>query len=106
MGGNATFSGTTYQARLIAYVYVHILAQSPLGWLGAAADDTPLAVSGEVKGPGDDARIEFGESQSAIEVQVKHGLSGGSKLDEVIERVGAGNNIQMGLFIHRTWNGT
>ena len=58
MGGDATFSGTTYQARVIAYAYVHVLAQMRLGWLGAV-DDTPLAVSGEVKGPGDDMRISL-----------------------------------------------
>ena len=57
-----------------------------LGWLGAA-DDTPLAVSGEVKGPGDDARIELGDRRSSIEVQAKHGLTGGAKLDEVVERI-------------------
>jgi tetratricopeptide (TPR) repeat protein len=87
VGGDATFIGTTYQARVIAYVYVHILAQMRLGWLGAA-DDTPLAISGETQGPGDDAQIEFGDRHPAIEVQAKHGLTGGAKLQEVVERLG------------------
>ena len=86
MSGSATFSGTTYQSRLIAYVYVHILAQRRLGWLGTS-DDTPLAISGETDGPGDDAEIEFGERHPPIEVQAKHGLTAGAKLQEVIERL-------------------
>jgi tetratricopeptide (TPR) repeat protein len=59
-----------------------------LGWLNPA-DDTPLAVSGETDGPGDDARIEFGERHPPVEVQAKHGLSAGMKLEEVIDRIRA-----------------
>lgn len=86
MGGNATFAGTTFQARVIAYIYAHVLTQSPLGWF-VPQDDTPLAVSGETDGPGDDARIEFGSRHPAIEVQAKHGLTGGGKLQEVFQRI-------------------
>jgi tetratricopeptide (TPR) repeat protein len=57
-----------------------------LGWL-SPADDTPLAVSGETDGPGDDALIEFGERHPALEVQAKHGLTAGAKLGEVIDRI-------------------
>ncbi len=60
MGGNATVSGTNYQAGVIAYVFVHVLAEARLRWL--KTDDTPSAVSGEVKGPGDDARVECNSS--------------------------------------------
>ena len=73
MGGDATFSGTNYQANALAYVFVHVLTESKLRWL-AVADDTPVAVSGEVRGPGDDARIEFRSGVAAVEVQAKHGL--------------------------------
>nr|WP_128795572.1 hypothetical protein [Corallococcus coralloides] len=86
MGGDATFFGTTYQARVIAYIYVHILAGMRLGWL-SPVDDTPIAVSGETDGPGDDARIEFGDRHPAIEVQAKHGMTGGAKLQEMLARV-------------------
>jgi tetratricopeptide (TPR) repeat protein len=86
MGGNATFAGTTFQARVIAYIYVHLLAQSPLRWF-VPRDDTPLAVSGETDGPGDDARVEFGSRHPAIEVQAKHGLTAGVKLQEVFQRM-------------------
>jgi tetratricopeptide (TPR) repeat protein len=84
MGGDATFSGTSYQGRIIAFVETHILAQQRLGWLGPV-DDTPTAVSGETEGPGDDARVEFGTDGEPIEIQAKHGLTAGAKLDEVIE---------------------
>ncbi len=86
MSGDATFAGTTYQARVIAFVYVHMLGQMRLNWV-PPYDDTPIAVSGETDGPGDDARIEFRERLAPLEVQAKHGLSGGAKLDEVIERL-------------------
>ena len=86
MGGDATFTGTTYQARVIAFLYVHVLARMRLGWF-APADDTPLAVSGETDGPGDDARLEFGSKLPPAEVQAKHGLTGGAELDKVVDRL-------------------
>src|SRR5258708_2425529 len=88
MGGDATFSGTTYQANVIAYIYAHILAQARLGWL-SPADDTPIAVSGETGGPGDDALVEFGDRHSPIEVQAKRGLTAGAELNEVVDRIRA-----------------
>jgi tetratricopeptide (TPR) repeat protein len=84
MGGNATFSGTTYQAGVIAFISVHIVTETKLRWL-PVADDTPVAVSGEVKGPGDDARIEFGMGLAPIEVQAKHGLKGQKAIEEVFQ---------------------
>ena len=86
MGGNATFSGTTYQAGVIAFVSVHIVTETKLRWL-PVADDTPVAVSGEVKGPGDDARIEFAVGQAPIEVQAKHGLKGQKAIEEFFRTV-------------------
>ena len=74
MGGTATFSGVNFQAKVIAYIYVHILTQQPLGWFGNL-DDKPIAVSGETSGPGDDARIGFGSRYESVEIQAKHGLS-------------------------------
>ena len=68
---------------MIAYVYVHILAQARLGWL-ELFDDTPIGISGETAGPGDDARIEFGDRHPPVEVQAKHGLTGGQKLSETV----------------------
>ena len=85
MGGDATFSGTTYQANVIAYVAVHVITDTKLRWL-PILDDTPVAIAGEVKGPGDDARLEFASS-APIEVQVKHGLKGYKTTEEIITTV-------------------
>ena len=86
MGGEGTFSGTTYQAGVIGYVCAHILAQSRLGWFGDRIDDTPVAISGEVRGPGDDASVEL-KSARSFEFQAKHGLTGGKKFQETIARI-------------------
>jgi tetratricopeptide (TPR) repeat protein len=86
VSGPGNFAGTTYQARVIAYVYVHVLAQARLGWI-ELFDDTPIGVSGETSGPGDDARLEFGERHHPVEVQAKHGLKAGTKLFEAIADV-------------------
>lgn len=104
MGGDATFSGTTYQAKVIALVYTHVLAQIRLGWF-SPADDTPIAVSGEVQGPGDDAKVEFGALLADAEVQAKHGLTGGDELSKVVERLctqtPAGQTIPVVLAVDR-----
>jgi tetratricopeptide (TPR) repeat protein len=73
VSGDGTFAGTNYQASVIAFVFVHVITEAKLRWL-PTADDTPSAVSGEVKGPGDDARVEFGSGDAAVEIQAKHGL--------------------------------
>ncbi len=85
MGGPATFAGTNYQAGVIAFVFVHMLAQRRLGWL-TPLDDTPLAVSAETGGPGDDVEVEFGEAQ-AFEVQAKAGLTGDAALTDAIRGI-------------------
>lgn len=75
MGGDAIFSGGSYQASVIACVFVHILAQRQLGWLGTV-DDTPSAVWGETKGVGDDAHVEFrSETAAPIEIQTMYSYS-------------------------------
>jgi tetratricopeptide (TPR) repeat protein len=86
LGGNATFSGTTYQANVIAYVAVHVLTETKLHWL-PLADDTPTALAGEVKGPGDDARIQFAPPSASIEVQSKHGLKGPKTTEKALATI-------------------
>ena len=83
MGGSATFSGTTFQARVLAWAEVHLLAQTPLGWI-PSVNDTPVAVSGETLGPGDDVRVELGDGQGPLEAQVKHGLNAAGDLDLIV----------------------
>lgn len=82
MGGPATLAGTNYQAGVIVFVFVHMPAQRRLGWL-TPLDDTPLAVSAETGGPGDDVEVEFGEAQ-ALEVRAKAGLTGDAALTDAI----------------------
>jgi hypothetical protein len=86
MSGDGTVSGVSYQARVIAGIYVRILTQSPLGWFSQGSD-IPTAVSGETKGPGDDARIEFGGRFDTSELQAKYGLNAGAELDEVLANI-------------------
>jgi len=86
MGGTATFSGVNFQAKVIAYIYVHILTQQPLGWFGNL-DDKPIAVSGETSGPGDDARIGFGSRYESVEIQAKHGLTAGAELIKTLQNI-------------------
>ena len=70
----AAFAGTTYQGRVAAYVCCHMLAESPLGWVGAA--DIPTSVVSETGGVGDDLLIKCGQSGPHFEVQAKHGALG------------------------------
>lgn len=101
MSGDATFAGTSYQARVIAYVYAHMLAQARLGWF-ELLDDTPSAVSGETAGPGDDLRIELGTA-GTIEAQAKHGMTAGAKLDEFLGHLVGTQpaNIRVVLVVNR-----
>ena len=78
--------GPTIRPPWIAYVYVHILTGTKLRWL-LGGDDTPTAISGETRGPGDDARIEFGAGVPSVEIQAKRGLKRGIRLTDVFERV-------------------
>ncbi len=86
MSGDATFSGTDYQGKVIAYVAAHVITETKLRWL-AAPDDTPTAVAGEVKGPGDDVRIEFASGMAPIEVQAKHGFKGQKNVEELLKHI-------------------
>jgi tetratricopeptide (TPR) repeat protein len=86
MSGSGTFAGTSFQAKTITLVYVHILAQRRLSWV-PPADDTPLSVSGETGGPGDDGAIGFGDQRPPVEFQAKHGLKGGDTLKAEITKV-------------------
>lgn len=79
-GGKAGSGGYDYQARVIAYVAAHILAQRRLDWI-ETCDDAPVAVSAETGGAGDDLAVEFPDR--SIEAQVKHGLDG-TELRKVI----------------------
>jgi tetratricopeptide (TPR) repeat protein len=82
MSGVGTFSGTSYQAKLIALVGAHVVAEKRLRWI-ETLNDVPVAVSAETGGVGDDIRLEFASSNTLVEVQAKHGLRSGSFGDAV-----------------------
>lgn len=84
MGGPATVEGATYQEGVIAYVFVHALAMRRLAWI-EGADDTPIAVSGETGGPGDDVRVE--SAALTFELQAKAGLTGEAALTTAVREI-------------------
>ena len=84
MGGPATVEGATYQEGVIAYIFVHALAMRRLGWI-EGADDTPIAVSGETGGPGDDVMVE--SVGLTFELQAKAGLTGEAALTTAIREI-------------------
>ena len=86
MSGSGMMLGAAYQAGVVAWLYVHMLREQRLHWF-ELADDRPLAVAGEVSGPGDDVRIEFSAGVPSVELQAKHGLSGKRRLREVLSRI-------------------
>lgn len=88
MSGDATFSGTGYQAGVMAFVSVHALMEQPLAWTGLPVDQ-PYAIAGEVGGAGDDIRIEVDGDRRRIDVQAKHGLQAGAALTSLLEQMGA-----------------
>lgn len=88
-GGSAAGGGFEYQAAVCAYVCVHMLRQSPLGWLTLPGGDIPVSVCAETGGPGDDLLIKFANGVAA-EVQVKRGLKADNRLFEAIESLIAG----------------
>ena len=86
MSGSGMMMGGAYQAGVIAWLYVHLLRGQRLHWF-ELADDRPLAVAGEVSGPGDDVRIDFPPGVPSVEIQAKHGLSGRQRLREALSRI-------------------
>ena len=84
MGGPATFEGTTYQEGVIAFVLAHVLATRRIGWI-EGFDDTPVAVSGETGGAGDDMRVEC--TVGSFELQAKAGLTGEAALSTALRGI-------------------
>lgn len=93
MGGPAFAKGASFQARVIAYVYVHVLAESRLFWF-EPLDDVPIAVEAETGGPGDDIGIEM-RSGIKVEAQVKHGLTAGVAFSEAVKKAASRGTSSM-----------
>lgn len=86
MSGDGTFPGTNFQAKVIAFIYGHVLSQGRLNWL-PREDDTPVSVWGDPPGPGGDIRIEFGNRLPPTEVQAKLNLTAGQRLKEAAREI-------------------
>lgn len=98
VGGSAGDGGFQFQAKIIAFVSVHILAETAFAGLEQDMEGIPIAVSAETNGPGDDVRIELTQPASIIELQAKKGLRVDTRFDEAIDK------IALGLVRDRTSN--
>ena len=49
---------------------IHLLRDTPIGWLDGLKKDAPIAIGAETHGPGDDVRLELATGEIA-EVQAK-----------------------------------
>src|SRR5258708_6550835 len=90
VGGSAGAGGVGFQAKIIAFVAVHILAEAPLTGLERDIEGIPIAVAAETNGPGDDIRIEFTQPVATIELQAKKGLRVDDRFDEAISKIASG----------------
>jgi tetratricopeptide (TPR) repeat protein len=86
-GGAATFGGTDTQSSVAAFVAVYLLGRKPLNWLTLDVQDVPTALLGETLGPGDDIRVEFLDTTHRLEIQSKHGLQAGAKLNDALDAI-------------------
>ena len=85
MTGKGAAGGFDFQARISAFVAVHVIAKRQLRWTRLNDGDVPAAVQAESGGAGDDVRIELAGSQIVYECQAKRGLKAGKRLDEAVD---------------------
>ena len=78
-GGSATGGGINFQAAVTTIAGIHISAGVRLHWLGNLVDDTPVSLSAETGGPGDDLSLEI-KGGELVEIQIKKGLKKGEHL--------------------------
>ena len=89
MSGSGGGSGYNFQARAIAYVGAHILAQRRLDWIDHSIPDIPVAVATETGGPGDDIQVTL-QDGVRIEIQAKKGLRYDQKFWDALIRLASG----------------
>lgn len=77
-GGSAAGGGLDFQAGASALCMVHMARGTPLGWF-ASRNDTPLSVSAETGGAGDDIAMQLRDG-NILEVQAKRKLIANSEL--------------------------
>lgn len=81
-GGSAAGGGLDFQAAVSALCTVHMARGTPLGWF-TSGDDTPLSVSAETGGAGDDIALQLSDSR-VLEIQVKRKLVANTDLWDVL----------------------
>jgi hypothetical protein len=64
VGGSAGDGGFQFQARIIAFVAVHMLAGLALTGLEQEIEGIPIAVAAETNGPGDDIRVSLPQDRT------------------------------------------
>ena len=89
MSGSGGGSGYNFQARAIAYVGAHILAQRRLDWIDHSIPDIPVAVATETGGPGDDIQVTLQDGVK-LEIQAKKGLRYDQKFWDALLRLASG----------------
>jgi len=77
-GGSAAGGGVDFQAAASALCMVHMARGTPLGWFDSV-NDTPLSVSAETGGAGDDIGLQL-QNGNFLEVQAKRKLTANSEL--------------------------
>jgi thymidylate kinase len=90
VGGSAGEGGFDFQARLIAFLFVHILAGTVCPELGRELEDIPTAVSAETNGPGDDIQVELLQSVNLLEIQAKKGLRVDDRFSDTLDKIASG----------------
>lgn len=77
-GGSAAGSGFAFQAAVSAVCMVHMARGTSLGWC-ESVNDTPLSVSAESGGAGDDIALQLVDA-NVLEIQAKRKLKADSEL--------------------------
>lgn len=100
-GGSATGSGINFQVAVTAIAAVHVAIGERMNWLDGIVNDTPTALAVETGGAGDDLAITFIDG-SVAEIQIKRGLTRGSRLWPALMKLSAAiadNSIGHGVLI-------
>ena len=81
--------GLNFQAAISAIAYIHALRGTPVQWLDDLTVGTPVSVSSETGGPGDDLALKLVDG-SLVEVQVKKGLNATNAFWSAIDSLSEG----------------
>ena len=83
--------GLNFQAAISAIAYIHALRGTPVQWLDGLTVGTPVSVSSETGGPGDDLSLKLTDG-SLVEVQVKKGLNATNAFWSAVDSLSEGIN--------------